>query len=140
MQIVEVLVAAVVFSAASASSLQLWSQAAVSAEGAQRQALQLERIELDRLQLQAHWRRDLGAEAACGDGGDAMKAVAVALPVPPQLQRELLPSPEPAGVLVRWRVASEPALQRERLFTPAGLGVCQANTPPTAQVEEEVLP
>jgi len=140
MQIVEVLVAAVVFSAASASSLQLWSQAAVSAEGAQRQAQQLERIELDRLQLQAHWRRDLEAEAACGDGGDAMKAVAAALPVPPQLQRELLPSSEPAGVLVRWRVASEPALQRERLFTPEGLGVCRADTPAIAQPEAEVLP
>jgi hypothetical protein len=140
MQLVEVMVAAAVFTAASGSSLQLWSHAAVSSQAAELRQQQLERIELDRLQLQAHWRHDLASDTGCGISRDQLVAVASALPVPPQLQRELLPGDQVDALRVRWRVASDPALLRERLFTPAGLGLCQSDAPLTDSQVEEALP
>lgn len=140
MQLIEVMVAAAVFTAASGSSLQLWSQAAGTNQQAELRQQQLERIELDRLQLQAHWRHDLASVPGCSISRDQLIAVASALPVPPQLQRELLPA-EPDGALrVLWRADQDPALQRERLFTLAGLGLCQAEPPITDSQVEEVVP
>ena len=140
MQIVEVMVAAVVFTTASASSLQIWSHAASSTQLAVRGEELLERIELDRLQLQAHWRRDLEAAAACGISGDALISVASAVPVPPQLQREVWPGPDADAVRVRWRIETDPSLQRERVFTLAGLGLSCAEAPRSSQLEEQVHP
>jgi hypothetical protein len=140
MQLVEVMVAAAVFTAASGSSLQLWSHAAVSSQAAELRQQQLDRIELDRLQLQGHWRQDLAGGTGCGITRDQLVEVASALPVPPQLQRELLPGDQVHSLRVRWRVATDPALQRERLFTAAGLGLCQSDAALTdSQVEGALL-
>ena len=72
MQLVEVMVAAAVFTAASGSSLQLFAQAAVSSQATELRQQQLERIELDRLQLQAHLGKvcqaQRSAPAPVGDG------------------------------------------------------------------------
>jgi hypothetical protein len=140
MQLIEVMVAAAVFTAASGSSLQLWSRAAGTNQQAVLRQQQLERIELDRLQLLAHWRHDLASEPGCPISRAQLIAVASALPVPPQLQRELLSADQDGAVQVRWRADMDPALQRERLFTPAGLGLCQADPPITDSQVKAVLP
>ncbi len=101
---------------------------------------QLERIELDRLQLQAHWRQRLTTESGCAISPEQLIAVASALPVPPQLQRDLIPADQDDALQVRWRAERDPALQRERLFTPAGLGLCPAEPPLTGSQVEAVLP
>jgi type II secretory pathway component PulJ len=140
MQLIEVMVAAAVFTAASGSSLQLWTRAAGSSQQVELHQQQLERIELDRLQLQAHWRADLAGQADCPISQDQLLASASALPVPTQLQRDVVVADQDGSLMVRWRVGNDPALQRERMFTPAGLGLCQDATPITDSQVEEVLP
>ena len=125
MQLVEVSLAAVLFAAAAGSSLQLGSAAASSSQStALRQQLQ-ERIELDRLHLQAHWRQN-AAGLSCLDPVAGLIARAADVPPPPQLQRQLLPAADGEALLVQWSAGppGEPPLQRHRWLTPAGLGLC----------------
>jgi hypothetical protein len=137
MQLVEVMVAAAVFTAASSGSLQLFAQAATSSQQSELRQQRLERIELDRLQLQAHWQRELSADAACSISPEQLKALAAAVPSPPQLLREVVAGEQPDELRLRWRFAGEPGVVRERLVTTAGLGIsCTANAPLTdSQVE-----
>ena len=137
MQLVEVLVAATVFTAASGSSLQLFAQAASSSQQTELRQQRIERIELDRLQLAAHWRRELAGAVACAISPDQLKALAAAVPAPPQVHREVVVGEQPDELRLRWRFAGEPAVVRERLVTTAGLGTsCTANAPLTdSQVE-----
>jgi hypothetical protein len=137
MQLVEVLVAGAVFTAASGSSLQLFAQAAISSQQTELRQQRLERIDLDRLQLQAHWRLELVGAEACAISPDQLKALAAVVPVPPQLQREVVLGAAPGELRVRWRFDGEPTVVRERLVTAAGLGAsCNASAPLTdSQVE-----
>ena len=137
MQLVEVLVAGVVFTAASGSSLQLFAQAASSSQQTELRQQRLERIELDRLQLQAHWHRELAGAEGCAISSEQLKALAAAVPAPPQLQREVVLGEQPDELRLRWRFAGEPGVVRERLVTTAGLGTsCTASGPLTdSQVE-----
>jgi hypothetical protein len=137
MQFVEVMVAAAVFTAASGGSLQLFAQAASSSQQSELRQQRIERIELDRLQLQAHWQRELSGDAACSIRPQQLKALAAAVPAPPQLQREVVAGEQPDELRLRWRFAGEPGVLRERLVTTAGLGTsCTANAPLTdSQVE-----
>ena len=143
MQLVEVMVAATVFAMASGSSVQLWSRAAMGSQRVEFQHQQRERIELDRLQLQARWQQDLrqptGA-AGCAVCRDQLITVAERVPVPPQLRRALLPADQADALLVRWWVEASPALQRERLFTPAGLGLCDGQAAGEEPVVVEEAP
>jgi hypothetical protein len=140
MHLVEVMVAAAVFSAASGSSLQLWSHAVGNSHRAELRHQLLERIDLDRLQLQAHWRQELTGGSGCAVGAEGLMDVASSLPVPPQLRREVVPVQPGDGVQVRWQVDDDPGTTRERVFTPAGLGLCYSESPlPESQVAE-VLP
>lgn len=140
MHLAEVMVAAAVFSAASGSSLQLWSHAAGSSHRAELRQQLLERIDLDRLQLQAHWRQELAGGSGCGLSSEDLVEVASALPVPPQLRREVVPVQSGEGLQVRWEVADDPGTTRERIFTPAGLGLCHSESPLTDSQVEEVQP
>lgn len=126
MQLVELMVAASLFAGAISGSLQLWSDAAATSQRLDHRQLLLERIELDRLQLMAQWRRHAVSSQLCPGDPDALVQSAAHLPPPPQLQRFLERQPNGPGVKVRWSVASDPTLQRQRLFTAAGLGLCRA--------------
>ena len=66
--------------------------------------------------------------------------VAERVPVPPQLRRALLPADQADALLVRWWVEASPALQRERLFTPAGLGLCDGEAAGEEPVVAEEVP
>ena len=131
MNLVEVMVAAAVFAAATGSSVQLWASAASSSQRTDLQQQLLERMELDRLQLQAHWRRELLATSRCGELAAALQASATAVMPPPQLQRSLIPAAVGDGVQVVWHALEVPALQRQRQFTAAGLGLCAPEPPLT---------
>lgn len=137
MQFVEVLVAASVFTAAAGGSLQLFAQAASSSQQGELRQQQLERVEFDRLQLQAHWRRELQGQSFCGVGADQLQALASALPPPPQVKRELLPGARTDELRLRWRIASQSAPVRERLVTAAGLGLCSEGIPSVDSAEQE---
>lgn len=129
MQLVEVLVAASVFTAAAGGSLQLFAQAASHSQHGELRQQQLERIEIDRLQLQAHWRRQLQDQAVCPLNREQLQALAAQLPPPPRVQRQLLPGDQPEELRVRWRFEGEAAVVRERLVSAAGLGLCPADAP-----------
>jgi hypothetical protein len=129
MQLVELMVAASVFMAASAGSLQLFAQAASSSQASERRQQQLERIELDRLRLQAFWRRQLDGASSCDVTPEHLRELAASVPPPPQLQRELLVADQQGELRLRWRFEDQPAVVRERLVTPAGLGLaCPASS------------
>ena len=140
MQLVEVMVAAAVFTAASGSSLQLFAQAAGSSQQAELRQQRIERIELDRLQLQAHWRRELEAADACALSAEELRALAASLPAPPQLQREVVLSDQPDELRLRWRFTGEPGVVRERLVTTAGLGTSCTVPLPLTDSQVEGLP
>lgn len=140
MQLVEVMVAAAVFTAASGGSLQLLAQAASNSEQTESRQQRLERIELDRLQLQAHWRRQLAAEGGCAISTEQLRASAAALPAPPQLQRELVAGAQADELRLRWRFEAEPAVVRERVVTPAGLGALCPAPDPLSDQQVEGLP
>jgi hypothetical protein len=128
MHLLEVMVAATVFTAASGSSLQLFAQAASRSQAADLRQQQLERIELDRLQLEAHWRHELDASYSCAVSPEQLRAWAARVPVPPQIQRELLAGDQIDELRLRWRLDGQSAVVRERLVTTAGLGAhCKAS-------------
>lgn len=137
MQIVEVMIAAAVFTAATGSSLQLFAQAASRSQQTELRQQRTEQIELDRLQLAAHWRRELAGAASCAIGPEQLQVLAASLPAPPELYREVVVGEQPDELRLRWRLADEPAVVRERLVTIAGLGAsCTAQEPLTdSQVE-----
>lgn len=135
MQLVEVMVAVAVFTAASAGALQLFAEAAGSSQQLELRRLRLERIELDRLQLQAHWRRQL--QGACAASPEQLKTLAVAWPAPPQVQREVVVGAQLDELWLRWRFAGEPAPVRARMVTTAGLGSsCMVRAPFSARPQE----
>jgi hypothetical protein len=134
------MVAAAVFSAASGSSFQLWSHAAGSIHRAELRQQLLERIDWDRLHLQAHWRQKLMGASGCGVRTEDLIEVASALPVPPQLRREVVAVQSSDGLQVRWQVAADPATTRERVYTPAGLGLCQSESRLTDSQIEALVP
>ena len=124
MQLIEVSLAAVLFTAASGGSLQLWA-----ASGSQQQQLASaselqERIELDRLQLQARWRQAIAPGQSCPAVQEQLEPVAARIQPPPQVQRTLSPASDGRGVAVVWSALEQPTLKRERRFSAAGLGLC----------------
>jgi hypothetical protein len=124
MQLIEVSLAAVLFTGATGGSLRLWA-----ASGGQQQQLASrselqERIELDRLQLQARWRQAFAPGQSCPAVEGQLEAEAARIQPPPQVSRALKDPGDGRGVLVVWSALDQPELQRERRFTAAGLGLC----------------
>ena len=124
MQLIEVSLAAVLFTGATGGSLRLWAASGGQQQQlASRSALQ-ERIELDRLQLQARWRQAFAPGQSCSAVDGQLEAVAARIQPPPQVRRALNDAGDGRGVLVVWTALDQPELQRQRRFTAAGLGLC----------------
>ena len=124
MQLIEVSLAAVLFTGATGGSLRLWA-----ASGGQQQQLASrselqERMELDRLQLQARWRQAFAPGQSCPAVEGQLEAEAARIQPPPQVSRALQDPADGRGVLVVWSALDQPELQRQRRFTAAGLGLC----------------
>ena len=124
MQLIEVSLAAVLFTGATGGSLRLWA-----ASGGQQQQLASrselqERMELDRLQLQARWRQAFAPGQSCPAVEGQLEAEAARIQPPPQVSRALKDPGDGRGVLVVWSALDQPELTRQRRFTAAGLGLC----------------
>jgi type II secretory pathway component PulJ len=130
MQLVEVMVASVVFALSSVCSLQIWSQFGRGVQHSELREQWLQRMEIDRLQLQARWRSDLQQSPQCVGQAEAMQALAASLPVPPQLQRQIALGAQPEELAVHWQAVDQPGLQRQRWFSAAGLGLCGSSVLP----------
>jgi len=132
MHLVDVLMAGSVFAIASGGSMQICSATALQAQQLNsRQGLE-QRIEQDRLQLQTHWRSSGATD--CTSAASQLPLLAAAVPVPTGLTREVLLSSDGQSVQLRWTATADPALQRQRLVSPAGMGVCGL-APPSNAIE-----
>lgn len=124
MQLIEVSLAAVIFTAASGASLQLAAVGAAQQHQVVLRSVLEERIELDRLQLQARWRQAIEPGQVCTAVDGQLADLADRIQPPPQLQREVLSVSDRRGIQVAWSALDQPTLQRSRRFTAAGLGLC----------------
>ena len=139
MHLIEVVIAGSIFAITSSSSLQLWSATAVRAHQlSTSETLELQ-IEQDRLQLQTLWRSSPRttadtSETNCSATAEDLLALAASEPVTPSLRRESRLSPDGQAVEIEWSGGSDPKLQRTRVITPAGLGLC--GLPPAQPADE----
>lgn len=121
MQLVELMVASLIWTGALGASLQLSARGTSQQKLNQQHAQVLEQIESDRLQLKALWRRH--AAVPCRDV-TALRHIAINSPVSPQIRRVVEISNQPNGLLVLWSDGTGGGTVREQLFTPEGLGLC----------------
>lgn len=126
MNLMEVMVATLLFSVSAGSSMRIWSLIS-SGEARQRhQQQQAERLEAE-LASQEALLRQQALQATdlpiCGQGADRLVALLKARPARPGVLRRITRLDLEDGVLVE--LASEGAsLSRQRLYRPAALGLC----------------
>ena len=140
MHLIEVVMAGSVFAIASSSSMQLWSATAVRAHQLSSREQLEQQIEQDRIQLHTLWRMSLQNApqipttntTGCAATAAQLFAVASSQPALPSLRRALQLSPDGQALQIHWTAGADPSIQRDRVVTPAGLGLCgvaPTNTP-----------
>lgn len=143
MNLVEVLVASVVFALASGFSAQLWGQSVAWSRRVEERQEALQRVDLDLLRRERGLRR-AAAEKWSEGGATAMSCPAatewmreqlagMAADLPAGLEQRLEPA-EPAAL---WLVAAAEAhrIERRRLFSPAAHGLCVPGLPDNGELE-----
>ena len=133
----EVIVAALILAISTRVSLQGWSHTSTAAIDAAQRRQQLQQLEL----LLLSGRRQLQASAAAlllinSDGScrfdepALISALQSSLPPDPELAVQVSPDSDAQGIRLAVQHLEEPALKRQLLLTPAGLGLCgQAEQP-----------
>ena len=133
----EVIVAALILAISTRVSLQGWSHTSTAAIDAAQRRQQLQQLEL----LLLSGRRQLQASAAAlllinSDGRcrfdepALISALQSSLPTDPELAVQVSPDSDAQGIRLAVHHLEEPALKRQLLLTPAGLGLCgQAEQP-----------
>jgi len=137
MHLLEVVIAGGVFAVASGSSVQLWSAMAVQTHQLTNREQLEHQIEQDRLMLQTLWRT--AAQPATGEAEPSpsgcrasaaeLLALASSQPVAASLRREMLLSPDGRSLRLQWSAAGTAGQRRDRVVTPAGLGLCGLEPP-----------
>jgi hypothetical protein len=122
MNLVEVMVAGAVFALAVGASAHLWAAAATANQQGEWRQSQLQAIERDRLQLQAAWSSQ-PPQVSCAVALQQMQGLAAQRPAGAGWSRRLALSPEGDLLHVQWS-SSDGVLQRQRLYAPAALGLC----------------
>ena len=159
MNLVEVLVAALVFAIAGGSSLRVWGGSAASSQSAQLQEQWLLQIDADLQRSEGTLRHAAAArgplescDAAVAFMQQAVVGEARANPqvgLPAAVARQVLPQrlqldDTPVAVLVlRYGLTTPgagPRLQRERLLAPQAYGLCGASTDLAQQPVPEGMP
>lgn len=131
MKLVELIVAGTVLAVASTSSLQMAASSAGLHRGTLEQEQRLEQIERDRLLLQASWQRAELQGQTCEAVIGHLVEMATEPPPPNGVHRQVETTADGLSLRVIWQNAAEPqasttapAALRERVITPAGLGLC----------------
>ena len=137
MTVTEVAVASVVLSLSAQLGLQSWSATALAADRTASEtarAVQLDQQVLasQRLLTAGLRSRQLPSDAPCRiDAGAIEQQLDDALPSIAGLQRELVAATDLEGVWLVWQgspMHDQQPWQRRRLLTPAGLGLCGAQS------------
>ena len=132
MHLIEVVMAGSVFAIASSSSMQLWSATAVRAHQLSTREQLEQQIEQDRLQLQTLWRNALQnppqapstSTTGCSATAVDLFTLANSQPALPSLYRALQLSSDGQALQIKWTASPDPSIKRDRVVTPAGLGLC----------------
>ena len=127
MNLVEAMVASAMFVTSSSCSLQLWSGSASWARQAEAQQQQQAQLEAALLASQAQLTALAGTPIAadCTAASSWLAAHLQSLPSGEGLVRQV--SAEP-GALVRLQVASAEGVERQRWYSPAAFGLCDAQS------------
>lgn len=135
MNLVEVITAGLLFTLAASASLQLWSLAASGSVHDSDRQLQIDRLDAELVGLQGRLRR-LARQGVMPSGcPEAVAAMAGDLATAPSLEgveRQLQPTADGRLLLVRVSLPAA-AFSRQRLYSPAALGLCPALPPTLAE-------
>ena len=137
MTLSEAIVSALILAISTRVSLQGWNQTSSAARDAAQRRQQLQQLELlllsGRRQLQANAAAALliNSDGRCRfDQPALISALQSSLPHDPELAVRISPDPDAQGIRLAVQHLEAPALKRQLLFTPAGLGLCgQAEQP-----------
>ena len=131
MTLSEAIVSALILAISTRVSLQGWSHTSTAAIEAAQRRQQLQQLEL----LLLSGRRQLQARAAASllltsdgrcrfDDPALISALQSSLPIGPDLAVQVSPDSEAQAIRLAVHHLEEPALKRQLLLTPAGLGLC----------------
>ena len=137
MTLSEAIVSALILAISTRVSLQGWTHTSNAAIDAAQRRQQLQQLELlllgGRRQLQASAAASLliNSDGRCRfDQPAVISALQSSLPPDPELAVRISPDPDAQGIRLAVLHLEAPALKRQLLLTPAGLGLCgQAEQP-----------
>ena len=137
MTLSEAIVSALILAISTRMSLQGWSHISTAAIDAAQRRQQLQQLELlllsGRRQLQARAANStfLHGDRSCRfDESALIGALQSSLPSDPALAVRINPDPDAQGIQLAVHHLEEPALKRQLLLTPAGLGLCSLEDQP----------
>lgn len=126
MNLVEVVLAGVLFTVSAGSSLQIWSLVSLGVVQEERRQQLADRLEEELVGQEALLRlqgRRMLPAPTCGASAAALQALLAARTPGAGVQRQLRLLPQEDGLLVELTAEGLP-LRRQRLYLPAALGLC----------------
>ena len=137
MTLSEAIVSALILAISTRVSLQGWSHTSSAAIDAAQRRQQLQQLELlllsGRRLLQARATASLliNSDGSCRFDEPALISVLQSsLPPDPELAVRISPDPDAQGIRLAVHHLEQPALTRQLLLTPAGLGLCPREVQP----------
>lgn len=128
MNLIEVLLAALLFSLSAGSSLRIWGLISMGVMQEERRQLLADRLDGELAALEASLRlqsRQALPPPPCGNTASSLQSLLSARPSPEGVQRRLTLLPADDGLLLELAIEGLP-LRRQRLVLPAALGLCQS--------------
>ena len=128
MNLIEVLLAALLFSLSAGSSLQIWSLVAMGVTQEERRQRLADRLEGELAALEASLRlqsRQTLQAPPCGNSATTLQTMLSSRPSSQGVERRLTLLPAEDGLLLELAIEGLPH-RRQRLLLPAALGLCQS--------------
>ena len=132
MNLLEVLMAAVLFVLSAGSSLQIWNLISSGEMQHQQRQRLADRLDVELAAVEGLLRqqaRQVQALPACGQGAAPLALLIGTRPVHEGIVRRITPLDLEDGLLLELAVEGSP-LRRRRLYRPAALGLCLPASPP----------
>jgi hypothetical protein len=126
--LIEVLLAALLFSLSAGSSLRIWSLIAMGVTQEERRQLLADRLEGELAALEASLRlqsRQTLEPPPCGNSATTLQTLLSSRPSSAGVERRLTLLPADDGLLLELAIEGLPH-RRQRLLLPAALGLCQS--------------
>lgn len=127
MNLMEVLIAALLFALSAGSSLRIWSLVSMGVMQEERQQQLADRLDGELAALEASLRlhsRQTLEPPPCGNSADSLRTLLSSRPSSAGVQRQLSLLPSQDGLLLELAIEGLP-VRRQRLLLPAALGLCQ---------------